>query len=114
MSLAYAGENCRPPSPVHLRAELWGGFLEISWVRRSRYGWNWVDEIDAPLGESVERYRVAIEGAEGSLSLEVAEPQASIAATQLAALGPGTASITVRQVGDRGVSRPALALITIP
>ena len=61
----------------------------------------------------MERYRIAIEGAEGSLSLEVAEPQASIAATQLAALGPGSATITVRQVGDRGVSRPALAIITI-
>ena len=49
---AIEGESLRPPSPVHLRAAgTAGGDLALSWVRRSRQGWDWTGGSDTPLGE---------------------------------------------------------------
>jgi hypothetical protein len=55
------GRALLPPAPVHGRvAPLPGGDLAIGWTRRSRLGWVWSDGGDAPLGEEVEAYRIAI------------------------------------------------------
>jgi len=72
-----------------------------------------VDGIDAPLGEAREEYRVTLEGASGSTELIVTAPSATVAATDLAALGSGALTISVRQIGDAGVSRPAEINLTI-
>lgn len=59
--IQVTGEALRPPSPAHLRAS-WtaAGEVKATWVRRSRSGWAWLDGLDAPLGESVERYRIRL------------------------------------------------------
>ncbi|QYE33704.1 phage tail protein [Polymorphobacter sp. PAMC 29334] len=50
-----------PLSPVALTVTtLANGDRLISWIRRSRAGFAWIDRADAPLGEEAERYRVTI------------------------------------------------------
>lgn len=106
------GEALRPPSPVHLRAR-WAadGSVNISWVRRSRVGWAWIDGIDTPLGESAEKYRLRLDGPGASLTAEAILPELTIEAAAMATLGPGDVAVSVVQVGDYAVSRPALLTI---
>jgi len=50
----------RPLSPVHLKAKLRDGDLQLSWTRRGRVNAdNWLGE-DIPLGEDREAYRIDI------------------------------------------------------
>jgi hypothetical protein len=112
-AIVLNGESLRPLSPV--RAKAWieeSGDLTIEWTRRTRAASAWVDEVDVPLGERVELYRVSITGGEGSLELEAAQPSLRVAAAQVAELGAGV-TIEVRQVGDFAVSRAAECIITI-
>lgn len=114
-AIAVTGESLRPPSPVRLDAVFAvNGDLTLSWIRRSRRGWAWVDEIDAPLGESREEYRVTVIGSLGSLERGAGTPELTIAAADLAAVGSGQATIEVRQIGDWAASRPAQRTIIIP
>jgi hypothetical protein len=53
-----AGNALRPLSPAHLRARRNGDDIIISWVRRSRSGYAWIDFTDSPLGEDREAYRI--------------------------------------------------------
>ena len=47
---------------VVLRARLRSdGRYDLSWIRRSRAGWPWIDGVDAPLGEDREAYRLTIQ-----------------------------------------------------
>ena len=105
------GEGLRPPSPVHLRASRIGDELWVSWVRRSRSSWAWIDGIDAPLGESVERYRVRVEGSAGTLTIETAMRTIVLGSEQLSAVGAGPANLSVVQVGDFAESRPTTIVI---
>lgn len=109
------GEAMRPPSPVHLKADLQAdGSLHVSWVRRSRAGWAWLDEIEAPLGETAERYRVRIESAAASIEGEPASESIQFAAAQLAQLGAGPATVTVAQIGDHALSRAVALELILP
>ena len=108
------GEALRPAGPVHVRASQSGGSLNLSWIRRSRAGYAWADEIDAPVGEAQERYRVRLLGSGGLVEVETAEPAATFDSSQLAAAGPGPATISVAQIGDRALSRWATLAITLP
>jgi hypothetical protein len=111
---AFAGESCRPLSPVRLQSAITSaGALELAWTRRSRRGWAWIDQVDAPLGETREQYRITVEGTLGSLELTSDQPTAVIAAADLVQVGSGPATIEVRQIGDLGASRPATSTITI-
>lgn len=107
------GRALLPPSPVHMR--LTGSADEgvtVSWIRRSRLGWDWIDGIDAPLGEERESYHMEIfAGSDLLRSEEVAAPiwtysAGEIAADLLAAAGRAM-RITVRQRGTYGVGQPA-------
>lgn len=108
------GEALRPPSPVHLRAMLADGTLGVTWIRRSRSGFSWLDEVEVPLGESRELYRVRVQGSAGMVEAEVSGPAASFAGTQLASVGGGPAEVSVAQVGDRALSRWTRIPITLP
>jgi hypothetical protein len=106
------GEALRPPSPVNLRASrAAGGDVHATWIRRSRSGWAWLDGLDAPLGESTERYRMKLEGSAGSIVLETTAAMGTIPSSQLPSLGTGPLSLSVVQVGDYAESRPATAII---
>jgi hypothetical protein len=109
------GESRRPPAPTGIAAGLdAAGALAARWTRRSRRGWAWVDEIDAPLGESREQYRVTVTGPLGSIELLSDAPEATIPAADLARVGSGPATVEVRQIGDGAASRPAQCNVVIP
>jgi len=108
------GESLRPPSPVHLTATRRGdNGLDIGWVRRSRSGWAWLDSVDASIGETAERYLVRLVGSAGAVELESAMPDASLSAAEVAALGDGSASVSVSQIGDFAPSREATMAIVL-
>ena len=114
-SAEFAAECVRPLSPVELSAELdAAGNLSLRWIRRSRGGFAWLDEIDAPIGESYEQYAVSITGALSDLEISSSEPKLTVAAADVAAVGPGAAIIQVRQVGDWAASRPSQITIDLP
>lgn len=107
------GEAMRPLSPIDLVAVIQSdGGLSHSWVRRSRLGWLWPAGTDLPLGESVERYRVVLEGSAGTLTFTPTEPQLVVPAEAVAGMS-GTVTIEVVQVGDFAKSRPVTASVVI-
>ena len=108
------GDAMKLPSPVHLRAKFNGaGDLLCTWVRRSNSGWDWLDEVDVPLGCATELYRVTLTGAGGLLELESTTASLVIDAEKLAGVGSGEVQIQVRQVGDFALSIPAVLTIAI-
>jgi hypothetical protein len=110
----FNAEGLRPLSPVHLNvAKTSGGGLHLNWVRRSRYAWVWRDEIEAPLGEAQELYRVSISSDAGSVKIDCSTASLSLLPEALKALGSGPATVAVQQIGDRAVSRPVAAQITL-
>jgi len=109
-----AGDAMRLPSPVRLTAKRdAAGNIHCAWVRRSSQGWSWLDNVDAPLGCSTETYRVTLTGAAAAIQVESSNADVDFPAAQVAALGAGEVEITVEQVGDLAVSRPATLSITI-
>lgn len=108
------GEALRPPSPVHLSARVTdAGDLEAIWVRRSRFGWTWSDEIDAAVGENREAYRVRLQSGTDSLEIETATPTILIESARIAGFVPGEITVSVVQVGDFAVSWPAETQLNI-
>lgn len=99
------GISLVPPSPVHLRARILAdGTTEIRWVRRSRNGWDWIDGVDAPLGEESERYRLAFSLAAGGMRIvETGEPWIVLNAAARAE----STRVTVQQIGAHGLSPSA-------
>ena len=113
-SAIFEAESAKPLAPTNLSAGLTAdGDLTLSWTRRSRTGFAWVDEVDAPLGESREQYSVTISGAADTLELASAEPSLVVAGSDVARLGGGTATIEVRQLGDWAASRPTQLTIQL-
>ncbi len=100
-----------PPSPAHLRLKLVGSNLTLTWVRRSRSGWAWLDGIDVPLAEESEAYSVSItlsNGPQRHFTVPTAEwiyDSAERAADIASAAA--SATFTVRQQGTYGLSKPA-------
>jgi hypothetical protein len=112
--IVLSGESLRPVAPVNLAAAAdSAGGLSLIWTRRSRQGFAWIDQVDAPLGESSEQYRVTIFGAEASLELNTSAPALGISAAQLSDAGSGPITIEVRQIGDAAASRPAQLTVGI-
>lgn len=114
VSAIAGGEALRPPSPVHLQALLnASGGIDTSWVRRSRDGWAWLDEIDAPLGEAAESYAVALDGPLGRVEAVTSNPSFTFDAAQVAAAGAGSATLSVQQIGDQAASRAATLALSL-
>jgi len=103
------GGSLAPPSPVHLRFERGGdGAARISWVRRSRSGWDWIDGTDVPLGEESERYRVTLTKADGAVRVEeTVVPWITVNAND----GAEAVSVSVVQIGSHAVSMPAVLMM---
>lgn len=111
-ALTNAGLGRRPPCPVHPRVQsIVDGAIEFGWTRRARGAWTWPDEVDAPLVEEVEAYRVGIGDTFAPLAeWQVGTPSLTLPGTELAALTaahPG-AALWVRQVGRFAQSEPLL------
>jgi hypothetical protein len=113
-SLTFEGQSVRPLAPVDVSAALdAAGNLSLRWTRRSRSGFAWVDEVDAPIGESREEYRVTITGGSGVVERAAAEPQLVIGAPDLVPPGGGPATVEIRQIGDWSASLPAQITIDL-
>jgi hypothetical protein len=107
-SISFVGENLRPPTPVNLAGERQtNGDLLLTWTRRSKQGFAWLDGIDAPLGEATEQYRVSLNGVGGALELTAGQSSLTILAADVGALGAGAATVDVQQIGDVAGSRAA-------
>jgi hypothetical protein len=65
-----------PFAPVHLKARREAGGIRLSWVRRTRLGGDGWEFAEVPLGETTERYRLAIL-ATGGAELRVVETPAA-------------------------------------
>ncbi len=115
-SLSVLGRATLPLSPVHLAAVPQSdGDLRIVWMRRSRLGSDWSLQVEPPLGEDRERYRLSIADAEGSVLLEreCDAPELVIAESTITDWknhGHVAVAITARQIGRHGLS-PAAHLI---
>lgn len=114
----HPGRGILPIAPVHIRANvLANGDTEIGWVRRGRAGWRWLDGVDAPLAEEVERYRVALtpgggpervfEQSDARYTYSAADPAAD------RARGAQTLRVEICQVGNFGLSRPAAITLSL-
>lgn len=106
-SIDAPGRALKPWSPVHPRYFFTAqGDLEIGWTRRSRAGLIWPDNIETPLAEEVERYRVTICP---NAPLEQEQSSISISADQIEDFrqsGVAKLSLEVRQVGRHNISDP--------
>lgn len=113
-AITVTGASLRPPAPVGVWSETQGdGSLAMGWTRRSRMGWAWLDEVDAPLGETLERYRLTVTSASASVEQIATQPSADVPLADLATLGAGPWTISVRQLGDY-VSSDAATVIHYP
>jgi hypothetical protein len=117
-ALASPGLALLPPSPVHMQLERLGnGDSRISWIRRSRDGWRWIDGIDAALVEESERYRVSLVTSLGRLvEWEVAEAAATYSAVDRqadSAAGATHFAVSIAQIGTFGPSLAASGAFNI-
>lgn len=103
-----------PWSPVHpnisFNAE---SALNISWTRRSRAGLLWLDGVDVPLAEEVERYFITLRDRQNRLLSEtkVNRPTYSLSKSKIDRLqsaGVDKINFSIRQVGRFGMSKPLL------
>ena len=108
------GEAVRPPAPVHLRAAIdAAGNLHLSWARRSRTGWFWLDGGDAPLAEEQERYEVRLASEVFDRRIETDAPAYLYSAAARQAEGsPAAIMVEVVQIGTFARSRHASLTIT--
>jgi len=112
VSRSVQGEAARPLSPAQLAGTIGAdGSLAMIWVRRSRRGWAWIDEVDVPPDADVTGTRINLAGAAGNLELSTSDSSLVVAAAQVTALGAGPLTISARQIGSFGLSRPATIII---
>lgn len=117
LSRVLTGRDLMPYAPVHLKAEVSGADIRLSWLRRSRLGGAWQDGSgEVILGEAAEAYEVDIlDGPGGSVlrTLHATGPSVPYAqsdiATDFGAM-PATLSLVVCQLSatvGRGFPRTA-------
>jgi len=104
--LRVVARAVRPPAPVRLSARREAdGTVGISWVRRSRAGWAWLDGGDAPLAEDRERYRLRLMPAGATPRVvETTEPRFTYTPAMQAADGAADASALAAEVVQLGTS----------
>ena len=97
----------RPLSPVHGKAlQNSDNSLTLHWIRRSRLGWAWRDEVDTPIGESRLLFRISVPLASGDeQTFETSALSLRIPADLRTRLREDTA-IMIRQIGDHAASEP--------
>ena len=106
--IGNSGASSRPLVPVHPRTtSLPSGDLHLCWTRRSRGSWPWLDNVDMPLNEETESYRVGIGDPDFPLIHWITEsPNIELSQSDLG--GFSGSQIWVRQVGRIGQSDPLL------
>lgn len=107
-----AGLSLRPLSPVHGKATIKpDGGLELTWTRRARGSWAWLDLVDVPLNEPQESWEVRF-GASGQTVAfwTSSAPQLRLDAATFAGITAEAPSgiFEVRQIGRSSLSAPLL------
>ncbi|HEX4695727.1 phage tail protein [Sphingomonas sp.] len=106
--LVVDGASVRPPSPAQLCLVVIGGTPTLTWARRSRAGFRWIDGGDVPLVEESEAYRITITPLAGT-------PRQVATSDRTCPLDPGEAVagtvVEVRQAGTLGESTPATLIL---
>jgi hypothetical protein len=99
----------RPLSPVHGRVRVHDdGRLQLKWVRRTRAHMGWRDEVDAPLGESAERWRIQLVPPAANLGpWESDSAEWTISAVDRAMILAGS-RVEIYQIGDFAMSPPLI------
>ncbi|MEN3973280.1 phage tail protein [Sphingomicrobium sp. XHP0235] len=105
--VTFKGTASRPLSPVHLSSQEQGGELSLNWTRRDRNGFGWMDDVDAPLSEGREAYRVKIRGQAGELVEEIGTSAIQLDASQLTTVGAKPWAVSVVMIGDKALSHAA-------
>jgi hypothetical protein len=83
LSATVGPDALRPLSPLSVAAMRIGGAVTISWLRRTRVDGDAWEPVEIPLGESVERYEIAImRGTSVIRTFTTAEPMATYPAAQ--------------------------------
>ena len=115
----YNAENLLPLSPVYLNGNRHPSTRDwtLTWTRRTRIGGEWMDFVDAPLGETSESYEVDVfSGSVVVRTLSASTPTvAYTSAQQVADFGSnqGTLSLRVYQLSSTvGRGRPLIESIT--
>ncbi|MEL6283480.1 MAG: glycoside hydrolase TIM-barrel-like domain-containing protein [Pseudomonadota bacterium] len=71
---SFKGVGLRPYAPTHLKATRSSdGGIALSWIRRTRYGGDNWENVDSPLGEETERYRIRLLAEEAEIASVVSE-----------------------------------------
>ena len=101
-AMTYAAVNLKPLSPVLLNGSRDPGTADwsLTWTRRTRKGGEWLDGVDAELGEAAEAYDIEVY-ADGSY--------ATLKRT-ITASSPSCAYSSVDQVTDFGTNQSTLYL----
>ena len=110
--LENAGASLRPPNPVHGRFMIAGdGSARLTWKRRARGQWRWLDDVDQPLVEESEAYEVGIGPVDAPFARWVtALPRLELSPSETADLAvnyPGE-RVWVRQTGSFAKSRASV------
>lgn len=106
------GASLRPIAPVHPKTKVQtDGGIVVSWTRRARGAWEWLDGVDVPLVEEVERYCIGIGPTGQPNQLWVRnEPQIVLTPSMLNPF-PGQA-IWVQQIGRHAKSHPLFLTVS--
>lgn len=115
MPITNPGITLRPLTPVHPRIRKTAdGSLSLDWSRRARGAWGWHDQIETPLAEQAEAWRVGVGPPDAPLTgWDTTAPTLTLDAATVAALKaahPG-AEIWVRQIGSFALSDPLLLAV---
>jgi hypothetical protein len=115
-NVPFIGKALYPLSPVHARLiVLDGAGAKLSWIRRARVDFGWVDGVDHPLVEDQEHYAVSAINAGAVIGNWTANTSELVISANewaaIAALPNGSATFEIRQVGRYAISAPLIAPI---
>ena len=106
-SRLISGEAMRPPAPCHFEAKLSGEGVFAHWVRRSHRHWAWVDGVGDGADGFPERYRLTIDGPNGTAVFETSEQSIQIDAFDIPGKSGQSVSLSLVTIGPAALSRAA-------
>lgn len=107
-----SGRAVRPWAPCNVTVVESDGGLQVSWTRRCKEGLHWLDQVDAPLGSSQERYLVRLSSElSRQVIVETMTPSVTIDGQMLRQLGPRPWQIEIKQMGDFAAGNSSLHVI---
>lgn len=117
-AIAMQGIGSRPPSPVHGRwTRTVDGSFRLTWTRRARGGWAWLDHVETALAEQAEAYEITF-GTAGTATARwiASKPELTLSADTLATFRASEPAgrFLVRQIGDKALSLPLPIPLPVP